>query len=125
MEHGLWLLLLVAAALGLRLIAGALDGSRIDGYFRERGGRVVSRHWSPFGRGWFGERSDRIYEVVYEDRHGQRRRATVKTSMFTGVYLTEDRAVHRRADAAAAQGDEVQTLRAENARLKAELTRRR
>ncbi len=121
----------LALALGVRLIAGSLDGDRLETYLRERGAKLRKRHWAPFGKGWFGEHSDRIYEIEYEDRDGNVRAATVKTSMFSGVYLTEDRIVRRIADRTAQGGaqrdpaaDEVERLRAENARLKAELTKR-
>ena len=126
MEFVAIFLLFVAIAVVVRLTAGSLDGPRIDAYIRKRGGRVISKRWTPFGRGWFGERSDRIYEVVYEGRDGERRRATVKTSMWTGVYLTDD-APLRRGAAEPRQADkatELERLRAENARLKAELTKR-
>ena len=48
-----------------------MDKDRITAYVQERGGRIVSINWAPFGRGWFGEKNDRIYEVVYYDREGQ------------------------------------------------------
>ncbi|MCA8964419.1 MAG: hypothetical protein H6838_16050 [Planctomycetes bacterium] len=118
--------LLIAVALVFRLLAGGMDKDRIDDYVRERGGKVRSKSWAPFGKGWFGERNARIYEVEYEDKHGDVHRATVKTSMFAGVYLTEDRVV-RRASEKPADRDEVselERLRDENARLKAEITRR-
>jgi hypothetical protein len=118
-------LVALAVVLVLRLIAGAMDGDRIDAYVRERGGKVLTRSWAPFGRGWFGEKSDRIYEITYEDRDGNRRAATVKTSLFTGVYFTGDRIVHRERDTdRVAARDEVAELQAENARLRAELARR-
>lgn len=143
MDGGLGLLLLlVGIAIVFRLMAGGLDGDRIEAYLRERGCKVLDRSWAPFGKGWFGEKSDRIYEVVYRDRHGATRRATVKTSMFTGVYLTEDRLVKkpkeqvesRRRDAVevaaeeretgSRDGDEVARLRAENQQLRAALQQR-
>lgn len=117
------ILLVVAAGIGFRLLAGSMDGDRIESYVRERGGKVLEKHWAPFGKGWFGEKNDRIYEIHYEDRDGRRRRATVKTSLFSGVYLTEDREVERSRSGPAKQ-DETAALRAENARLKAELSRR-
>jgi hypothetical protein len=126
-DFGIIALLLVAVVVGIRLIAGSLDGDRIEAYVRDRGGKLRSRRWTPLGKGWFGESSDRIYAIEWEDRDGNRRAATAKTSMFTGVYLTEDRIVRRRSDRdekAADAASEVERLREENARLKAELTRR-
>ena len=80
-------------ALVFRLIAGSMDGDRVADYIRRQGGVLIAKRWAPFGRGWFGEKSDRIYEVRYRDRDGNTHDATVKTSMFTGVYFTEDRIV--------------------------------
>jgi hypothetical protein len=87
----------IAVAIVLRLAAGALDRDRIARYIAERGGRVISISWAPFGRGWFGEQNARIYEVVYYDREGKQHLATCKTSMWSGVYWTEDRVTHSKA----------------------------
>jgi hypothetical protein len=76
---------------------GFLDKGRIRDYVEGQGGRVVSISWAPFGRGWFGEKEERIYEVVYYDREGNQHFATAKTSLFTGVYWTDDRVTHRKA----------------------------
>jgi hypothetical protein len=133
-----FILAIVAIAVVGRLLAGSMDGDRIERYVRQRGGRILTRQWAPFGRGWFGERNDRIYEIEYEDRNGDRRRATVKTSLWSGVYLTDDQIIRRglartAAEKAGTDGDddtgeshdETAQLRAENARLKAELARQR
>jgi hypothetical protein len=111
-----------AVVIVLRLMAGSMDGDRIDSYVRERGGKLRSKSWAPFGKGWLGEKSDRIYEIEYETRDGEVRQATVKTSMLSGVYFTDDRSV-RRERTSLAPTDEASALRAENARLKAELDR--
>jgi hypothetical protein len=90
---------MVVAVLGIGLWAASmsLDKDRIEGYIRERGGRIVSVNWAPFGRGWFGEKNDRIYEVVYYDAQGNQHWATCKTSLFSGVYWTEDRITYPKA----------------------------
>src|SRR5262245_7830954 len=93
MQPGFAIALLVVVVITLRLVADRLDRARIADYLRDRRAELLSCHWAPFGKGWFGERSDRIYEVRYRDRDGGLRAATVKTSMFTGVYLTCDRHV--------------------------------
>lgn len=80
-------------ALTIRLIAGGMDGDRLDSYAREQGWTIVSRTWTPFGPGWFGSQNERIYEVTYRNRAGETRRAHVKTSAFAGVYVTEDKLV--------------------------------
>src|SRR4051812_36214920 len=81
-------------ALGIRLAAGSMDRERIETYVSQKGGRIVSITWAPFGRGWFGEKSDRIYEVVYYDAEGKQHFATAKTSMWSGVYWTHDTVTH-------------------------------
>jgi len=84
---------IIGAAILFRLLAGSMDGDRIRDYVQGRGGRLLSCNWAPFGKGWFGDKSDRIYEVSYLDNEGNQHRATCKTSMWTGVYWTEDRIV--------------------------------
>jgi hypothetical protein len=79
------------------LASKSIDTERITRYIQSRGGRIVSINWAPFGRGWFGEKNDRIYEVVYFDREGNQHWATCKTSAFSGVYWTEDRITYRKA----------------------------
>ncbi len=75
----------VLLAVVIRLAVGSTDRSRIEEYVTDRGGRVVSITWAPFGRGWFGEKNDRIYEVVYYDADGRQHFATAKTSLWSGV----------------------------------------
>ena len=86
--------LLMVLAIGGWWFISRLDDGRIKDYIQQRGGRVVSIHWAPFGKGWFGEKNDRIYEVVYYDEKGDQHFATCKTSMTGGVYWTEDRVTH-------------------------------
>ncbi|NLB65347.1 MAG: hypothetical protein GX803_02635 [Lentisphaerae bacterium] len=83
----------IALAVVTRLIAGSYDRGRIERYIRERGWELVDRSWDPFGPGWFGEKDSRIYQIVYRDQQGNLHRAHVKTSMFSGVYLTNDRMI--------------------------------
>ena len=77
--------------------ASSMDKGRISDYVQERGGRVVSINWAPFGVGWFGEKNSRIYEVVYYDLSGNQHFATCKTSLWSGAYWTEDRISHGKA----------------------------
>jgi len=80
----------IIAVIILRLIAGGMDGDRVENYIKKQGGRLVSSSWAPLGKGWFGEKDSRIYEIVYIDRQGHSHKATCKTSLFSGVYFTED-----------------------------------
>lgn len=120
MDGFIALILLVAGmAIAFRLMAGGMDRSRVGKYIQSRGGKVLETHWAPFGRGWFGEKNDRIYEVRYADADGNLHHSTCKTSMFSGVYFTEDRVVDygKRAEMG------VSSLAEENRRLKEELAR--
>lgn len=121
MEGAIFLVLaVIVIALVIRLAAGGLDHDRIRQYIESRGGKVLDSHWAPLGPGWFGEKSDRIYEVRYLDRDGNEHRAHCKTSMWTGVYLTEDRIVRY---AEPPPDPEVESLEEENRRLREELER--
>jgi hypothetical protein len=135
--------LVIVAGIGLWVFFMSLDKSRITEYIQQRGGRVVSISWAPFGRGWFGEKEERIYEVVYYDKSGNQHFATCKTSMWTGVYWTDDRVTHGKSkwydslspsneprnpiikqipkDAEEDAAEELRRLREENARLREQL----
>jgi hypothetical protein len=111
-------------AIGFRLLADRWDRERIQQYVAERGGSVNDIAWQPFGRGWFGEKGDRIYEVDYTDRDGASHSATCKTSMFSGVYFTDDRTTSGVKPLAITRADrEIATLERENQRLRAEIER--
>jgi hypothetical protein len=115
---------LIALVVVVRLLAGGMDGDRIAGYLRSRGCVLRSKVWTPFGRGWFGDKKDRIYAIEYDDPDGNRRRATAKTSLFAGVYLTDDELV-RSAQPSSDPPTTVAELRAENEALRAEVERLR
>jgi hypothetical protein len=86
-EGNIWAFLGVGAiVVVLRIIADRLDRQRIREEIEENGGKIVEIHWDPFGPGWFGEKSDRIYEVTYQSKKGHRVVAHCKTSMWSGVY---------------------------------------
>lgn len=128
-------LLIIAATLGCRLIAGRWNRDRIWRYIAEKEGRVAKIVWDPLGPGWFGERSDAIYEVDYYDREGNHRRAHCKTSLFSGVYLCNEKLVFaaRRDDRTPPKPlpdrpspsleEENRILKEENERLRKELER--
>ena len=105
----------IVLAIIFRLIAGSFDGERVERYVREQGWELVDRSWDPFGPGWFGEKDSRIYQIVYRDRQDNVHRAHVKTSMLSGVYLTNDHVVE--AAQQALRGQET-TLAEENRRLR-------
>jgi hypothetical protein len=113
--------LAIIVAILFRVGAGSMDHDRLREYVESRGGKVIDSNWAPLGPGWFGEKSDRIYQVRYIDRDGNEHEAYAKTSMWTGVYFTEDRIVDYAKKPI--DVDEVETLEEENARLRAELDR--
>ena len=93
MEIAVVIFLGVTFAIVSRVIAGSFDGDRVEQYIRDMGCELMDKSWDPFGPGWFGEKDARIYQVVYRDREGRVHRAHVKTSMMSGVYLTNDEIV--------------------------------
>lgn len=118
MEPLLLIPLLIVVAIVVRLAAGSFDGERVERYLQEQGYELIDRSWDPFGPGWFGEKDSRIYQVVYRDREGRTHQAHVKTSMMSGVYLTNDRIV----DEAPTHPDLTEPdLDAEKARLRQRL----
>jgi hypothetical protein len=135
--------LVIVVGIGIWAFSMSLDKNRITDYIQQRGGRIVSISWAPFGKGWFGEKEERIYEVVYYDSAGNQHFATCKTSLWTGVYWTEDRVTHGKTrwydslspsneprkpligqiprEAAEDEAEELRRLREENARLREQL----
>ncbi|HET6403598.1 MAG TPA: hypothetical protein VFH78_03035 [Candidatus Thermoplasmatota archaeon] len=85
---GAWALLpfVLLGILALRLLADQWDRARIRDFVRARGGVVERIEWKPLGRGWLGERGERIYRVAFVDARGARREGTFKTSLFSGVW---------------------------------------
>lgn len=120
MGIGIVFVIVIVVAIVIRLMAGGLDHDRVRQYVESRGGQMVEAHWAPFGPGWFGEKSDRIYEVRYLDRDGNEHEAHCKTSLWTGVYFTEDRIVRSATPSAETK---TASLEEENRRLREELER--
>ena len=118
------------AVIGLliRLAAGSADHDRIRSHLRQRGWEPLDVSWEPFGRGWWGEKNDRIYSVRYRDQNGAEHRAWCKTSLWGGVYLSEDATVSTPRGSTSkpffiGQTDPVEELRKENEKLRQELER--
>jgi hypothetical protein len=83
-------IVVVGIAIVVRLLAGGMDRDRIEEYVASHGGKLLEKHWNPFGKGWFAQKGSRIYEIKYLDKEGNLHQATCKTSLFSGVYFTED-----------------------------------
>jgi len=107
--------LALAAIVVIRIVADRLDRKRIEADVAARGGVVLDISWKPFGRGWFGEKSDRVYLVEWTDASHVTHTSWCKTSLFTGVYWTED------GGRPPSRTGELEALRAENRRLREEL----
>ena len=103
---------MIGLAIVFRLIAGSFDGDRVERYVQEQGWELVDRSWDPFGPGWYGEKDSRIYQIKYRDRQGNLHKSHVKTSMLSGVYLTNDEIIESSNQQAA------ESLAEENLRLK-------
>ena len=114
---GIIIVFIIVAVL-IRLMAGSFDGQRVEAYLKQHGWELVSRDWDPFGPGWFGGKNSRIYRITYRDRIGNLHRAHVKTSMLSGVYLTNDHIVE---SAPTPEPPGHESLRDENERLAARL----
>lgn len=117
------ILVFLGIGIAVRLMAGRADRDRIEEQVAARGGRVVSIDWAPFGKGWFGEKNDRIYQVMYQDGEGRMRRAWCKTSMFSGVYLSDDEVIEDGGAGERERGveDRLEALERENAELRRRL----
>ena len=118
--------IVIAVVIAIRLIAGSLNHGRIREYIENKGGEIVEIQWEPFGPGWFGEKSDAIYRIKYLDRDGNEHLAYCKTSMFTGVYLTEDKIVRQKRQENQPQENPSNgplSLEEENRRLREEIRR--
>jgi len=81
--------LIFVAVIGVRIAMHFFDKGRIRDEVETKLGRVVSITWNPFGRGWFFEKNERHYDVIYVDRSGQTITTGCKTSLFTGVYWAD------------------------------------
>jgi len=118
------ILIFIVGIIGLRLTAGNFDTDRIEEEIRTNGGKLISKEWSPFGKGWIGEKYNRIYKVVYLDKDDNTHEAFVKTSMLSGVYFTQDKIVKQK-DNQNTDSDisknENEVLKLENEKLRNEL----
>jgi hypothetical protein len=83
-SQALALLVVLLLIVVIRVCADRWDRTRIRKDVDARGGRVLDITWKPFGRGWFGEKSDRVYLVEWEDAARGARRSWCKTSLLVG-----------------------------------------
>jgi hypothetical protein len=109
------------AVLLIRLGHDKMDRDRVRNYIEARGGRMLEISWAPFRLGWIGRPAGRLYAVRFVAGDGSEHAALCQTSGWAGVFFTEDRVVQL----APGRVDELETLREENRRLRAELDRLR
>jgi len=117
--------LIVVAIVAIRIAVDRMDRARIRQDVEGRGGTVFDMTWAPFGRGWFGEKSDRIYRVSWADAEHVRHESSCKTSLFSGVYWTDEvpRAGEYEPRLGRTHAEDMDRLRAENKQLREELER--
>lgn len=106
-----FLIIIITLAIAIRLIAGSCDEERIRNHISEIGGELIDKKWDPFGPGWFGEKNARIYVITYKDSNANTHQAHVKTSMFSGVYLTNDHIIKAAPSPAPSLADEKTALK--------------
>ena len=114
-SSGLVLIMLVLGV-GWWLFSFYLDSGRIRSDIEMRNGRLVNKSWNPFGKGWFGEKGERLYDVQYIDSDGNMHNAVCKTSIFTGVFWADDFVV-----GGSRKPSAIGTVEEENRRLRAEI----
>ena len=79
-----------AVVVVVRILLHFLDRRRIARAVRAKGWSEVWIRWSPFAPGWFWERGERHYRVMYSDGLGRRHDRYCKTSVLTGVFWRDD-----------------------------------
>jgi hypothetical protein len=107
--------------IGFWIFSRSGNSERIKTYIEDRGGEVLFDDWQPFGKGWFGESGESIYKIKYRDVDGDIHECWAKTSLFTGVYLSDDRII----EYSRAEDELIAKLREENSFLKAEIAKLR
>lgn len=116
--------LFIIFGIGTWLFSFYLDTNRIKNDLDSRGCKLLSKKWLLFGKGWFGEKNDRIYKVTYLDRDENKHTSFVKTSLFSGVYFSDDtitRYSEKFKEQKSAEEQQRRSLEQENARFKKEL----
>ncbi len=84
--EGLFIVLVLAVAVGIRVWLHSVDTSRIREAAEKNNWQDVSISWSPFAPGWVFAKGERHYLVSYTDADGNKNQTYCKTSLFTGVF---------------------------------------
>ena len=88
----IFLLGLVLFSALVRILCDRADRRRIRAEAAKLRREVLDISWQMFGRGWFGEKNDRIYQVTVKGSRGRVKIYSCKTSMFSGVYWHSEKA---------------------------------
>lgn len=125
-----WFIIIILIFVFIAFLAfrKSLDKDNVKLWVESKGGRLISKEWTPFGSGWAGESRERLYTIIYIDRLGNRRKAEIKTSYGTGVYVRKDeiispsnKSVNSNNSSPFSQKKENKNLAEENRLLKEEL----
>jgi hypothetical protein len=82
-------LILLVVGVGARLVADRWDRERIRDYFLRQGQTTGAITWEPFAR-WWTRDIDRTYTVTVLSPDGATRVVSCRTSLFGGVYVSEE-----------------------------------
>lgn len=73
-----------------RVVTQWLDRRRIVDSLSADGSRLEDLDLALFGPGWFGAQGGRTYTVRFRDRDGREHLRSCRTSLFAGVYFTDE-----------------------------------
>jgi len=119
--------ILIFVAIKWRKFLERLDRIRVREYLDVRGCRFIDMEATAELPIPCGEYYERDYRLVYEDREGNAHDVCCRTSMWSGVYFTDDRLQQpsQPPSLSTSPSDDWTNLREENQRLGEELGRLR
>ncbi len=87
----IWPVVLALVVIGIimRVVADGWDRERITEYMLSHHGTVEDITWQPLAF-WWQKNSDRAYLVTYRSAEGLAKQVHCRTSLFGGVYLSEE-----------------------------------
>jgi hypothetical protein len=78
--------LIAAIAIAIRIGLYFLDKKKVQAAAERKGWKNIEITWAPFAPGWFFEKGERHYKVLYADDQDRWQEVYCKTSLLTGVY---------------------------------------
>ncbi len=82
--------LIIGALIGIRVGFHFLDKREIRSAAEAKGWSKIEISWEPFAQGWFFEKNERQYRVLYVDQKGRHQLVFCKTSLTGGVYWRDE-----------------------------------